>query len=117
MVLEQQRSKARNVFAGLHQRCNNPNNPSYDRYCQFEVEFEFDDQWISWYYANQNCPLCNQQLTDGGRGKSVRTIDRKDRNGGYSYSNCQIICKSCNSRKGIELTHKKIRAAIKGIQL
>lgn len=97
-----QRRPGFTAFTNIKTRCTNPNTADrksyYDR--QITIEFEYDQQWVDWYFKETHCPLCNVKLTDDRRCGTKRSIDRKDNNGDYSYDNCQIICMRCNRKKG-----------------
>lgn len=83
-----------NIWAGIKQRCNNPNQPVFKWYggkgvkiCEEWLEFEAFYDWAS-----------SHGYQDG------LTIDRIDPDGNYGPNNCRWITRSENSKR---VNHKK----------
>lgn len=83
------KSRLYNIYVGMRQRCNNPDNPSYGRYGGRGVRV--CEEWSSFR------GFMTWAMKSGYR--DYLTIDRVDPAGNYEPSNCEWITKSENSRR------------------
>lgn len=60
--------------------------------------------------VSKSCEYCSGKLPEKGTG-----LDRIDCNVGYIYSNVVPCCTACNSIKGLYLTHKEMKLAMKAV--
>lgn len=65
-------------WASMHQRCNNPNDPSYERYGGAGIQI--CERWLGNFQAF---------LDDMGVRPANMTLDRIDRSSGYEPGNCR----------------------------
>ncbi len=77
-----------NSWAGMKQRCTNPNNHNYDRYGGAGISY--DKAWQSFE------GFSNDMLSSYKKGL---TLDRRDNKGNYCKENCQWVSRPHNSAK------------------
>ena len=95
------KTKLYKIWVAMRQRCENPNDPNFDRYGGRGItvcgEWHRFEPFMEWALSN-------------GYMEGKVDLDRKENDKGYSPSNCRFI----SHRENLRNTHRKLHDVIRG---